>query len=274
MTAFERLRRQRIDKTAPIPYYCQIAQVLRETIREIELDPQPEPLALPSEAELCRAYDVTRGTVRHALQLLDREGLIYKQKGLGTFVRRHRVELDLTRLRSTTDDLRARGWTPTARVLSLHRATPRSLIQHELGISTDQDIWELFRLRLADGEAIGIQWCYIPCRIAPDLDESELNGSLYLVWRDSYGVELTASDQVIRARLATRAEAKLLHISEGDPVFAVDGTDYDQNGSPVECEHSVWRGDRYDLRVRLVRMDPTGVGRGKPTEDMDPAYTE
>ena len=110
---------RRINKDIPIPYYYQIAQSLRELIEDSEEGAGDREIALPSELELCQVYDVTRGTVRHALEALEREGLISRERGRGTFVTRRRVQLDLTRLCSTTQDMKIRGWTPGTKVLSV-----------------------------------------------------------------------------------------------------------------------------------------------------------
>ncbi len=255
MSFHAQLTARRIDRSIPVPYYYQIAQFLREAIEDSDADPEQGEVALPSEAELCDIFGVTRGTVRHALAVIEREGLVYREKGRGTFLKRRRVELDLTKLCSSTEDMRARGWIPTTRVLSLARAVPRPHIQHELRLGDGHEVWELHRLRMANGEAISLQWSYIPCDLASSLDELDLAGSLYYVLKNEYGLELKAADQVIRTRAATQAEAELLGIEDGDALFVIERTTFDQRGDPVEFLHSLWRGDRYDLEVRLTSSD-------------------
>jgi GntR family transcriptional regulator len=249
------LSARRINKDIPVPYYYQIAQLLREVIEDVCPDREREEISLPSEAELCDLYGVTRGTVRHALEVIEREGLIYREKGRGTFLTRRRVELDLTTLCSTTEDMEARGWEPGTRVLGLQRVNPRPHVQHKLDIAEDALVWELHRLRLANGEPISLQWSYIPCALARDLDRHDLTGSLYYVLKNGYGIELRTADQVIRTRNATLAEARLLQIGEGDALFAIERVTCDQRGAPVEHLDSLWRGDRYDLQVRLLSSD-------------------
>ncbi|NLF00331.1 MAG: GntR family transcriptional regulator, partial [Anaerolineales bacterium] len=182
---------RRINKEIPVPYYYQIAQILREVIEDQQLDPGQGEASLPSEAELCDVYGVTRGTVRHALEVIEREGLIYREKGRGTFLTRRRVELDLNKLCSTTEDMRARGWEPSTIVLGLEKGSPRPHVRYKLGVG-DEDgcVWMLHRLRLANDEPVSLQWSYIPCALAPDLDTHDLTGSLYYVLKNEYGIEL------------------------------------------------------------------------------------
>jgi GntR family transcriptional regulator len=240
---------RRIDRALPIPYYYQIAEILRGMIADSGIGPDAE-VALPSENELCSLYSVTRATVRHALDLLEREGLVYRRKGRGTFLRR-RVQLDLARLCSTTKDMQARGWVPGTRLLAARLVTATEHIQHRLRIPEAPQVWEIHRLRLADGEPISLQWSYISGLRAPRLDEHNLTGSLYDTLHAAYGIELRTAEQVIRTRMATDEEALILEIPSGAPVFVIDRTSCDQNEKPVEYLHALWRGDRYDLQIRL-----------------------
>jgi GntR family transcriptional regulator len=244
-----------IDRDVPVPYYYQIAEVLREVIEDSDVDRGPGEVALPSESELCGMFGVTRGTVRHALEVIEREGLIYREKGRGTFLKRRRVGFDLTKLCSSTEDMRARGWEPGTRVLGVSCVPPRPHIQHGLRIDENQHVWELYRLRLANGEPISLQWSYIPCDLAPRLDECELAGSLYYVLKNKYDHSLVTADQIIRTRVATQTEADLLGIEEGDAILVIERTTFDQRGDPVELLHSIWRGDRYDFELHLATRD-------------------
>lgn len=241
---------RRIDRALPVPYYFQIAEIFRGLIADAHLARETD-VPLPSENELCDLYAVTRATVRHALDLLEREGLVYRLKGKGTFLRR-RVQLDLARLSSTTKDMRARGWAPATRVLSVKSITAPAHIQHQLRIPDPAEVWEVHRLRLADGEPISLQWSYVPCSRAPGLDRHDLAGSLYDTLHSAYSIDLRTADQVIRTRLATDEEAQVLEIPAGSPVFAIDRTSLDQQERPVEYLHALWRGDRYDLQIRLT----------------------
>jgi GntR family transcriptional regulator len=242
---------KKINKDSPVPFYYQMVQILREAIQDYETNTQAEERTFPSESELSEFFQLNRGTVSHALDMLEREGLIYREKGRGTFLRRRRVELDLTQLSSTTEDLKSRGWVPGSRLISLKRMPPRALVQHNLALSDVALVWEIYRLRLANDEPISLQWSYIPENLTPELDQKDLDGSLYYILKNSYGIELKAADQVVRTRSTTLEEAQLLDTEAGAPVFDFSRTTYDQYDRPVEYLEAIWRGDRYDLRVHL-----------------------
>ena len=98
---------QPIDKSSSVPYYLQLAEILQRDIGEKQ---QPHEVhQLPSENELSALHGITRATVRRALDVLEREGWIYREKGKGSFAAVRRVEHDLTKLVSTTEDMRERG---------------------------------------------------------------------------------------------------------------------------------------------------------------------
>ncbi len=241
----------KLNKELPVPYYYQIVQILRNAIGAHPAGEETE-ITLPSENELCELFHVNRGTIRHALEVLQREGLIYREKGRGTFLQRRRLELDPTTLCSTSEDLRSRGWTPGARLLGLSLITPPAHIQQRLNLSPQDTVWEIHRLRLANGEPISLQWSYLPSQLTPGLNQMDLTASLFALLKNRFGIQLKFADQTIRTRLATEEEAAFLEISERVPVFDITRVTYDQEQRPVEYLSSLWRGDRYDLRVKLA----------------------
>jgi len=244
----------RIKKEHPLPYYYQIVQVLREAISDIEDPEVNEKIALPSEPELSELFSVNRGTVRHALQVLEREGLIYREKGKGTFVRRRRVEMDLSYLCSTTEDMKNRGWKPDTHVLEINLVLPREHIKDSLNLAAGEKVWEIYRSRTANGEPISLQRVFFPQKLMPDLDKKNINGSFYNLWHQEYDIHPFDGEQMIRTRIATGEEAKLLQIENPAPIFEITRVTYDTNHIPFEYLISIWRGDRYDFYVRLTAI--------------------
>ena len=243
---------RRIDKDLPIPYYYQIVQVLKESIMDIEDANREEEIALPTEAELGDLFSVNRGTIRHALQVLEREGLIYRKKGRGTFVHRRRVEVDLSTLSSTTEDMKTRGWEPSTEMLEIKKVHPRSHISNLLNIQEEEYAWEIFRRRFANGEPISLQRAFFPYSLFPDIDQKDLvKRSLFDIWEKDYNLHAFRAEQTIRTRTATDIEAELLEMGGCDPLFEITRITFDIHGTPFEYLISVWRGDRYDFFVRL-----------------------
>ena len=122
-----------INKQSHIPYYAQLADILRELIRE-SISEGDEAEFLPSENELVNTYQVSRATVRQALRLLEREGLVHKVRGKGTYISKHRARYPLTKMVPTTEDMQRRGWVPGIKVLSLKEMDTHKPVTEALGI--------------------------------------------------------------------------------------------------------------------------------------------
>lgn len=240
-----------VNKQSHIPYYFQLAEVLRQQIKDTAADGSMP--ALPSENELAEKHRISRATVRHALDLLEREGLIYKARGKGTFVARARAKYELTSLVPTTEDILRRGWKPGTQVLSLQRLNPSSSITTALEIAEGDEVFEIHRLRTADDEPICLQWSYIPTHLCPDLLEQDLSASLTHVLEDRYGIRLWTARSTLRARLAQPLEVKLLQIPKNSPVITIEQNTFSREGHMVEFLKTVWRSDRYDFMVSLSR---------------------
>jgi GntR family transcriptional regulator len=240
-----------IDKASSIPYYDQLAEILRREISEKQAE--GEAFQLPSENELAEQHGLSRATVRHALDKLEREGWIYRQKGVGSFAVVRRVEQELTRLDSTTEAMRLRGWSLVTRVLSIGQIAASHHIARALELEPGQEVYELCRLRIVDDMPLSLQTAYLPVALCPRLEENDLTTSLYRLLESRYDLRLWTGQETLRARRATPTEAQVLNIGEEIPVLYTERITYAANGAPVEYLEAVWRGDRYDFKVTLSR---------------------
>lgn len=240
-----------IDKASAAPYYDQLAELLRREIGEKQAE--GEPFQLPSENELADQHGLSRATVRHALDKLEREGWIYRQKGVGSFAVVRRVEQELTRLDSATEAMRQRGLTLVTRVLLVQQVAASHHIERALELGPGEMVYELCRLRIVDDLPLSLQTAYLPTVLCPRLEENDLTASLYRLLESRYGLRLWTGQETLRARRATPMEAQFLNIGEEIPVMYAERITYAANGVPVEYLEAVWRGDRYDFKVRLSR---------------------
>jgi GntR family transcriptional regulator len=242
---------QPIDKSSSTPYYLQLAEALRE---EIGRQKAPnEVYQLPSEHELAALQGITRATVRRALDVLERDGWIYREKGIGSFAADRRVEHELTQLVSTTEDMRERGWSLSTELLSLEQVPASPKVASALEVPEGTGCHKLRRLRLVDGEPISVQTPYLPEALCPDLGENDLSSSLYRLLETRYGLRLWTGREVLRARCALPQEVELLGLEACTAVMAMERVTYAANGQAVEYLEAVWRGDRYDFTVSLTR---------------------
>jgi GntR family transcriptional regulator len=240
-----------VDKSSPVPYYRQLAELLLEEIRENQ--PEDGLYQLPSENDLAALHGLTRATVRHALDVLEREGWIYREKGKGSFAVVRRVEQEVTQLVSTTEAMRQRGWSMVTRVLSLEKIGAPAHVAKELEVAPGISVYELCRLRIVDDSPLSVQTAYLPETLCPRLEENDLSGSLYRLLEGRYGLRLWTGHETLRARCSAPREARLLQVRKGAPVMYAERTTYASTGEAAEYLEAVWRGDRYDFKVTLQR---------------------
>lgn len=206
---------------------------------------------LPQERELAQAFDVSRATVRQALQALLAAGQILSVRGRGTFVADASVSIG-QRLSSFSDDMRARGLEPSARLLAATELRPPAAIQRALGLDDDSEVFQVRRLRLANGEPMCIETVYLPRTMFPHLLEADLGGSLYEAMSTSH-LAVTSADQRVTAELLTDADAELLQIPSPAASLVVKRVGRDADGVAIEYAESQYRPDRYDVRISGTR---------------------
>lgn len=211
---------------------------------------------LGSERELADKYGVNRSTLRHVLAALAQAGLVHRLPGRagGTFVSHAKVTRDLTRLDGLPAYLASQGYSAGSRVISTALVQASDLTRTELELGPDEMLAEIVRLRLADGSPISLERAQFPQRIFPDLLEKPLGGSLYELFEKEYGITPAESQENIEVVSATRDEAAMLDIAEGDPLIAVTRISYDGDALPIESSYDLFRADRTRITVRSLGM--------------------
>lgn len=240
------MRTMSIDPGSAVPKYSQLREILVELIgSELAYDQ-----AIPSERELVDRYDLSRMTVRQAINSLVSEGRLYRVPGKGTFVARPKIEMPL-RLASFTEDMRARGLEPGAVDLERRILPASAQLAGALQLSPGDPVHLIARLRTADAVPMAVERSHIPADIAPRLDQIPLAGrSLYEVLERQFGVVLEHGEQTIEAGIVEPLDASLLELHPGSAVLRLQRRSF-AGGRPVELTVSTYRGDRYQLHVGL-----------------------
>lgn len=232
-----------LDKSSFTPRYFQIQAQLLKMIQGGQLRPGD---ALPSEDELSRTCGVSRMTARHALQSLKTQGFATRHKGQGTFVSQPRVEKDITHLSGFTAEMRALGLKPGSRILGAETIPAPAEVASRLRVGVGAPMFNLRRLRLADGLPVAVEEVWLSREQFPGVDKIDFAfSSLYRTLRDQYGIRVSRADEILEARAASRHEAELLEIPRRSSVLVISRTLWNVDGKPVETAHSVYRGDRY-----------------------------
>ncbi len=232
-----------IDKEGPVPYHYQLRELLRS---DIEAGRWKVGERLPSERELCEAFNLSRTTVREAIDALVNEGLLRREKGRGTFVAEPKIlEGLLQSPTGFTDSMREQGYRVDTKVLGIEVVPARPSVARELRLAADEQVIRIDRLRFILNEPILLVTSYVPYRICPLLTNEDLTQhSLYDLLQNKYGLRIARAKRIVEAVSANEFEARLLNIKAGAPLMLIESTSFMEDGTPVEAFKAIHRGDR------------------------------
>jgi DNA-binding GntR family transcriptional regulator len=236
-----------IDRNSPVPLYFQVAQQLERAIEEGRLKPGTR---VANEIELAGHLALSRPTMRRAMEYLVDKGLVVRQRGVGTRVVSTKVRrsLDLT---SLYDDLSAGGQRPKTEVLANDVVGASAEVANVLGVEPGTPVTEIVRLRSALDQPIAHMTNYLPAERVQLSTEALESTGLYELLRRS-GIQLHSATQVIGARTATAAEARLLGERRGAPLLTMQRTAYDDHGAVVEFGNHFYAASRYTFQMSLL----------------------
>lgn len=236
------------------PHYRQIERVLRERIAALRPGER-----LPSDAELCVQFNVSRMTARHAVQRLAEDGLIRREPGRGSFVAQPPAHRRANRLMTFTHEMLRTGRVPSSRILTRVIRPSSTAEAASLAIPAHQPVVHLRRLRQADDEPIALETTILIGACAGAVMTADLaHGSLHETLGRA-GFVLRRGTGTIAAAAATAEEARLLGIRTGDPLLVERRVILDGHGRPVEATESVYRPDRYALDVQFEVEGPDAI---------------
>ncbi|MBA4537553.1 GntR family transcriptional regulator [Bacillus aquiflavi] len=239
-----------VDKNSRIPIYLQLEEQIKHQIEKGVLTANQ---MIPSEREYAQLYGISRMTVRHAINNLVLDGYLYRQKGRGTFVANRKMEQRLQGLTGFTEDMTERGLTPSSRLLSFSIIKANKQVANKLKNSLNTPVYELKRIRLADGEPMALETTYLPVNLVKGLTEEITHQSLYRYIEEELSFIISEARQQIEAATPTDDEISYLQIDRHTPVLLISRTSYLKDGTPFEYVKSAYRADRYIFVHSLKR---------------------
>ena len=232
----------RIESASPL--YAQIMERIRQ---DIFRGTYPVGSRIPAENELEIRYNVSRVTVRRALQELTATGLLERKQRKGTFVSQPKEDRAERPLRGFHDSCREAGKKPSAKIIHIRERTAGPEERTRLGLQVNTSVIEILRVLAADGEPVILEKCCFSMAYAW-LEGTEIRGSLYRILQD-YGVQAEKSIYDLSLITAGEEVAKMLNIPEGTALIQSDQVVYDQKGRPLHTAQRLIRGDRYTLQI-------------------------
>ncbi|WP_103753100.1 GntR family transcriptional regulator [Lactobacillus panisapium] len=207
---------------------------------------------LPSERQLLVKYGVSRNTIRLALQNLEERGLIYRLHGKGTFV--SSIYLDrpnIGGIYSFSEELTREGQKATTQNQSLELVMPTTKIAEQLNLAENEQAYKLVRLRLANGQPRMFSTTYLPEKLFPKLEITDLRSkTLYGVLKEKYNQLSVIAFEDVQAVSLGKPESEYLDVKEGSPSLKIYRKTINDKNIPIEFTISLARGDKFIYRSR------------------------
>lgn len=236
------------------PLYLQLRKSIEDALTAGHIGPGD---ALPSERDIADKADISRVTVRKAVQDLVRDGVLVQRHGSGTFVapKVKRVEQSLSRLTSFTEDMARRGMTVRSEWLErgLHAPSPQEMMG--LGLAANELVARVCRLRIANETPLAIERASLSASLLPDPER--VGSSLYAALEKTGNRPVRAVQRISAANLG-EADARLLDVPAGSASLNIERISYLESGKVVEFTRSIYRGDTYDFVVEMRLGDVEG----------------
>ena len=243
-----------------MPLYLKLKRVIEDAVQRGVIRPGD---ALPSERDIAARADISRVTVRKAVQDLVRAGLLIQRHGSGTFVARpvERVEQSLSLLTSFTEDMARRGMTLRSEWLERGIYAPSPDEMMVLGLSSKEQVARVSRLRIADGTPLAIERASLSAVVLPN--PLAIGSSLYAALEKTGSRPVRAVQRISAANLGA-ADARLLDVPTGAAGLHIERISYLATGKVVEFTRSIYRGDAYDFVAELRLGGPSASAEAGP----------
>lgn len=224
-----------------MPYYQQIRDMLIEEIKSGKLKHGDK---VPSERELADKLQISRMTIRHAIDILEREGFVERRPRVGTFVTSRRIKWNFITVNSFTKGMVDKGFRPSTKKLHMFIEEADEFLAEKLKIDAGEEVFSLKRLRIVDEIPIAIELSQIPYKYCRGIEEyMEDNASLYETLEQKFNIVLMKQKQRMKITFSNSTESKLLKIKSESPCLLIQGTTHDPSDRIIEYTTGLARGD-------------------------------
>ena len=235
-----------------IPLYIQLKNELLKDIRE---NYKPTEI-IPAEGELEKHYNVSRITVRRAIEELGKEGVLVKKQGKGTFVKEQKILYDANSIGSLTQRLEKQNHHLSTASIEFEIITDDHIVKDLLNCDT---LLCIKRFRLLDNVPFALMLNYFDIKTVPALQKNFKVESLYTFLKEEYALEFFTAEETVSAKAATKEEADKLNIEEKHPLLSLQRLSKDRNDKPVEFSDILIKADMYKHKIMLSQEKVSNI---------------
>jgi GntR family transcriptional regulator len=254
-----------------IPRHTQITRWIEEQIRKGEYNPDDK---LPSENELAEKFDVSRVTIRRALQSLESNGVIYRCQGLGSFVSDSRTPHNLIRLTDFNEDMARAGMKSSSEVHYFGVIPTPQWLADAMDNHECKHVVRIDRLRLGNGEPVAFDVTWLPLFYGQLIEQDALQDrTIYKILEDDYDIRIVRGTYQITADVADEDVARELQLQPGCPLLRIDRISYTIANKAVYYQKRYYRSDKvvYEMTLERDRNDKSGSG-DMPLKEFVPVF--
>lgn len=252
------------------PRHFQISQWLR---KQIEKGVYKTDEKLPSENELAKKFDVSRVTVRRALQSLENDSMIYRCQGLGSFVSDERASHDLIKLTDFNEDMAKAGLEASSVVKKFEMVEVSNWLAPLLNIDKESKVLQIDRLRLGNGEPVAFDTTWLPVFYGQLLDEEKLiNSTIYRILEEHYEIPVTRGCYRLSAETADSNLSEVLGVEKNSPLFVIDRISYTIGNKALYYQKRYYRNDKVVYEMTLERSPEQHSGSNMPLKEFIPIF--
>jgi GntR family transcriptional regulator, mannosyl-D-glycerate transport/metabolism system repressor len=231
------------------PLYKQIANQIKKQIQSDNLDKDD---AIPSEQKLSESFNVSRVTIRQAIKLLVDEGILYKVRGSGTYVKQPKIEHDIYRLQGFTEEMESLNHVPSNQVLEFSMQIPIEPIKEKLNLKVDEKVFFIRRLRSGDGEPMILEETYMPVTLFPDLSVEVMTRSKY-EYVEKKGYKIKERQGEILPHIPSKELREILQMKDSS-CLAMNLCAYLEDDTIFEYTKLYFRSEKYTFKFTSRRF--------------------
>ncbi|KAE8759477.1 UTRA domain-containing protein [Paraburkholderia madseniana] len=234
------------------PLYEQIKTALRSRILDGTYAAHSQ---MPSENDLCTRFNVSRITVRQALGDLQKEGLVFKLHGKGTFVSKPKAFQNVSALQGFAEAMSSMGYEIVNQLKHIRFIPATAHIASRLQLPEGTKVAEIRRVRMLNREPVSLEITWVPEALGKRLAGADLvTRDIFLILENDCVVPLGHADVSIDAILADDEIVESLNVEEGSPVLRIERLTHSADGTPIDYEYLYFRGDAFQYRFRIDRQ--------------------
>lgn len=232
----------KIDKKSEIPLYQQLAHSIKKAVDEQKLKENDK---IPAENEFCKIYDLSRTTVRQALDILEKDGYIYKLRGKGSYVSTPKIYQNRSSFSKFYDDMRSLGKVPFSKIISLKIKVADAYVREKMQLEENEMLCQIKWIRYGNNEPLIYETINLNYKLVDGIEMKELTDKkLYDILSEEYGIKMTHGKELFYPCKLDINEAKNLGLKENDLGMKVERVVF-QGKDVVEYTTSTVRGDRF-----------------------------